>query len=81
MFHASFSHQAQSWARPRRVVAKVEWHQGELYPRVGFLVTNLTRPAECLAAERCWDRARWAIEMYAWRFDGLERTRPARGAA
>jgi hypothetical protein len=28
------------------VVAKVEWHQGELYPRVGFLVTNLTRPAE-----------------------------------
>ena len=32
--------------RPRRVVAKVEWHQGELYPRVGFIVTNLSRPAE-----------------------------------
>ncbi len=30
----------------RRVVAKVEWHPGELYPRVGFIVTNLTRPAE-----------------------------------
>jgi hypothetical protein len=44
--HASFSYQAQSWTKPRRVVAKVEWHQGELYPRVGFLVTNLTRPAE-----------------------------------
>jgi hypothetical protein len=28
------------------VVAKIEWHQGELYPRVGFIVTNLTRPAE-----------------------------------
>jgi Transposase DDE domain group 1 len=27
-------------------VAKVEWHQGELYPRVGFIVTNLRRPAE-----------------------------------
>jgi hypothetical protein len=27
-------------------VAKVEWHQGELYPRVGFVVTNLKRPAE-----------------------------------
>jgi hypothetical protein len=27
-----------------RVVAKVEWHQGELYPRVGFIVTDLTRP-------------------------------------
>jgi hypothetical protein len=23
---------------------KVEWHQGELYPRVGFIVTNLKRP-------------------------------------
>ncbi|HET6519024.1 MAG TPA: IS1380 family transposase, partial [Geminicoccaceae bacterium] len=46
VFHASFSYQAQSWAKPRRVVAKVEWHQGELYPRVGFVVTNLKRPAE-----------------------------------
>jgi hypothetical protein len=46
MFHASFTYQAQSWTKPRRVVAKVEWHQGELYPRVGFIVTNLTRPAE-----------------------------------
>ena len=25
---------------------KVEWHPGELYPRVGFIVTNLSRPAE-----------------------------------
>ena len=23
-----------------------EWHQGELYPRVGFIVTNLNRPPE-----------------------------------
>src|ERR671910_108834 len=46
VFHASFSYQAQSWTKPRRVVAKVEWHQGELYPRVGFIVTNLKRPAE-----------------------------------
>src|SRR5918911_442438 len=45
VFHASFSYQAESWSKPRRVVAKVEWHQGELYPRVGFIVTNLTRPA------------------------------------
>jgi Transposase DDE domain group 1 len=44
--HASFSYQAGSWTRPRRVIAKVEWHQGELYPRVGFIVTNLKRPAE-----------------------------------
>ena len=46
VFFASFSYQAQSWTKSRRVVAKVEWHQGELYPRVGFIVTNLTRPAE-----------------------------------
>jgi hypothetical protein len=46
VFHASFSYQAQSWTKPRRVVAKVEWHQGELYPRVGFIVTNLKRPPE-----------------------------------
>jgi hypothetical protein len=25
----------------RRVVAKVEFHCGELFPRVGFMVTNL----------------------------------------
>ena len=24
----------------------MEWHPGELYPRVGFIVTNMTRPAE-----------------------------------
>ena len=46
VFFASFSYQAQSWTRPRRVVAKVEWHQGELYPRVGFIVTNLKRPPD-----------------------------------
>jgi len=39
-----FAYQAQSWSVPRRVVAKVEWHQGELFPRVGFIVTNLSYP-------------------------------------
>jgi Transposase DDE domain group 1 len=36
-----FMYQAASWDKGRRVVAKVEWHQGELFPRVGFIVTNL----------------------------------------
>jgi hypothetical protein len=31
-------------------VAKVEWHPAELYPRVGFIVTNLARPAERVVA-------------------------------
>ena len=39
-----FAYQAQSWDVSRRVVAKVEWHQGELFPRVGFIVTNLSYP-------------------------------------
>ena len=37
----SFLYQATSWEQPRRVVAKVEFHSGELFPRVGFIVTNL----------------------------------------
>jgi hypothetical protein len=45
-YYASFRYQAQSWNRPRHVVAKVEWHPGELYLRVGFIVTNLARSAE-----------------------------------
>jgi hypothetical protein len=45
-YYATFRYQAASWSKPRRVVAKVEWHPGELYPRVGFIVTNMSRPAE-----------------------------------
>jgi Transposase DDE domain group 1 len=43
VFYHSFRYRAKSWDRARRVVAKVEWHAGELFPRVGFLVTNLRR--------------------------------------
>src|SRR3954449_2657751 len=49
-YYASFRYQAQSWSKPRHVVAKVEWHPGELYPRVGFIVTNLARSAEGVVA-------------------------------
>jgi hypothetical protein len=41
VFYASFRYQAKSWECARRVVAKVEWHAGELFPRIGFIVTNL----------------------------------------
>ena len=44
--YANFHYQAGSWTKPRRVVAKVEWHPGELVPRVGFIVTNTARVAE-----------------------------------
>jgi hypothetical protein len=49
-YYASFSYRVGSWSKPRRVVAKVEWHPGELCPRVGFIVTNMTRPAERVVA-------------------------------
>ena len=39
-----FAYRAQSWNVSRSVVAKMEWHQGELFPRVGFIVTNLSYP-------------------------------------
>jgi hypothetical protein len=39
--YKSFLYQAASWNKARRVVAKVEFHAGELFPRVGFIVTNL----------------------------------------
>jgi hypothetical protein len=44
VFYHSFRYQAKSWDRARRVVAKIEWHAGGLFPRVGFVVTNLRRP-------------------------------------
>ena len=30
--------------------AQVEWHPGELVPRVRFIVTNLSRPTERVVA-------------------------------
>src|SRR4051812_7440652 len=43
VFYHAFRYQAKSWDRARRVVAEIEWHAGELFPRVGFVVTNLRR--------------------------------------
>jgi hypothetical protein len=40
--YRSFHYRVASWDRPRRVIAKVEHHLGELFPRVGFIVTTLT---------------------------------------
>jgi hypothetical protein len=35
-----FLYRAASWTKARRAVAKVEFHAGELFPRLGFIVTN-----------------------------------------
>jgi hypothetical protein len=41
VWYKSFLYRAASWKTARRVVAKIEFHCGELFPRVGFMVTNL----------------------------------------
>ena len=46
--YKSFAYQAASWTKPRRIVAKVEHHEGELFPRVGFIVTNLSLPSRSI---------------------------------
>jgi hypothetical protein len=46
--YKGFLYQAASWKTARRVVAKVEHHHGELFPRVGFIVTNLTLPSRAV---------------------------------
>jgi len=46
VFFHDFSYRAASWKKPRRVIAKVEWHEGELWPRISFIVTNMSRTPE-----------------------------------
>jgi hypothetical protein len=48
IWYKGFLYQAASWKTARRVVAKVEFHLGELFPRVGFIVTNLTLPSRAV---------------------------------
>ena len=48
--YTSFHYRAKSWSNARRVVAKVEFHPGELFPTVGFIVTNRSLPNERVMA-------------------------------
>jgi hypothetical protein len=41
VFYHNVRYRAGSWDHARRVVVKIAWHAGELFPRVGFIVTNL----------------------------------------
>jgi len=40
-FFEDFQYQAASWGKERRVIVKIEWPPGVLFPKVGFIVTNL----------------------------------------
>ena len=46
--YKGFLYQAASWGKARRVDVKVEHYQGELFPRVGFIVTNLSLPSRAV---------------------------------
>jgi hypothetical protein len=48
--YTSFHYRAKSWSKARRVVAKVEFHPGQLFPTVGFIVTNRSLPNERVLA-------------------------------
>ena len=48
VWYKGFLYQAASWKTARRMVAKVEFHVGELFPRVGFVVTNLSLPSRAV---------------------------------
>jgi hypothetical protein len=60
-FYESVHNQAQSWSKPRRLAAKVEWHPGELLPRVGFIMMNLRRPPKKVVIP-------WELERAIGRF-------------
>jgi hypothetical protein len=54
------------------VVAKVEWHSGDLFPRVGFIVTNMSAGAEGIVrfyngrgiAEQWIKEGKYALNWY-----------------
>jgi hypothetical protein len=48
MWYKGFLYQAESWKTARRGGAKVELHLGELFPRLGFIVTNLELPSRAV---------------------------------
>ena len=45
LYH-DLSYRAGTWDRSPRVIAKLEWHTSELFPRIGFIVTDLSAEAE-----------------------------------
>jgi len=49
VWYKGFLGQAASWKTARSVVAKVEFHFGELFPRVGFIATNLETNSRAVA--------------------------------
>jgi Transposase DDE domain group 1 len=73
--YKSFLYQAASWTMVRRVVAKVEFHCGELFPRVGFIVTNLM--ADSRAVVRFYNKRGTAEQWIKEGKQAVKMTRPS----
>jgi hypothetical protein len=71
VWYKGFLYQAASWKTARGVVAKVEFPAGELFPRLGFIVTNLKTPSRAVVrfynkrgiAEQWIKEGRQAVKM------------------
>jgi hypothetical protein len=48
VWYKGFLYKAASWTTARRVVAKVEHHARELFPCIGFIVTNPETPSRAV---------------------------------
>jgi hypothetical protein len=74
VWYKGFLYQAASWKTARRVVAKVEFHAGELFPRLGFIVTNLETPSRAVVGEEehCKNRAQNGAVPARARADGRQ---------
>ena len=44
-----FEYQGATWNEQCAVVAKIQWHRDELFPRVGFVVTNMRGRAKAIS--------------------------------
>jgi hypothetical protein len=75
VWYKSFLYQAASWKTARRVVAKVEHHAGELFAKVGFIVTNLT--LRSLAVVRFYNKRGTAEQWIKEGKHAMKMTRPS----
>jgi hypothetical protein len=48
VWYKGFLYQAASWKTARQVVARVEFHAGEMFPRFGLIVTHLGTPSRAV---------------------------------
>jgi Transposase DDE domain group 1 len=61
VWYQRFRTQAASWDKARSVVAQVEPHRGELFPRVGCIVTSVSLPSRAVVR---FDNRRGTAEQW-----------------